>query len=79
MNPRRPIQAEIRWTIGLSNTPESFAPSFDRRQIIVNRMKKTIENPSETAMNAGVVAVGAVKRLGALPGRSERSEERSDL
>jgi hypothetical protein len=79
MNPSRPIQAEMRCTVGDSSIPESFAPSFGRRQIMVNRMKKIIENPSETAIKAGVVAVGADKRLGALPGRSERSRAGLEL
>ena len=37
------------------------------------RMKKMTVNASETAMNAGVVAVGAVSRSGALLGNTERS------
>lgn len=36
-------------------------------------MKKTTEKPSDIAMKAGVVAVGAVKRSGALLGSVDRS------
>jgi hypothetical protein len=36
-------------------------------------MKKIMAKPIEMAMNTGVVAVGAVRRSGALLGRLERS------
>lgn len=74
MNPRSPTHVEARWMDGFSSVPEILAPSFSRKAIIVKSRKKIMENESATAMNAGVVAVGAERRLGEFPGRTERSE-----
>ena len=73
MNPSNPIQADVRWTIGRSRAADNLAPSFVRREMKVKRIKKTTEKPSDIAMKAGVVAVGAVKRSGALLGSADRS------
>jgi phage shock protein A len=72
MKPNRPIHAVTRWTMGLSSVAESL-PSFARKETRVKRRKKRAEKARETAMKAGVAVVGAVRRLGASPGRTERS------
>ena len=72
--PRRPIQAVVRCTAGLSSTLPAL-PILCRKVVITKRTKKIIVKPRETAMNAGVVAVGAERRSGALSGRTERSWE----
>jgi hypothetical protein len=41
---------------------------------MVKSRKKRIEKDRETAMNAGVVAVGADRRFGAFFGRTARSK-----
>ena len=71
-NPRSPIQAVARWMPGLSRAFPNL-PIFPRKEVIVKRMKKMTVKASETAMNAGVVAVGAVSKSGALLGNTERS------
>lgn len=50
-------------------------PSLLRSAVNVKRRKNMIENAKETAIKAGVVAVGAVRRFGALLGRTDRSDE----
>ena len=70
--PKRPIHAVVRCTAGLSKTLPNL-PILWRKVVMTKRMKKMIVKASETAMNAGVVAVGAERRSGALLGRTERS------
>ena len=65
MNPSRPIQAVVRCTPGLSTAALSLAGSFARRAERVKRKKNRIVKAMPTAMKAGVVAVGAVTKLGA--------------
>jgi len=73
IKPNNPTHVEMRWTPGLSKAVDNFGPSLWRREIRVKRRKKMIERPIEVAINAGVVAVGALRRLGALLGRLDRS------
>ena len=73
--PRRPIHAVVRWMAGLSKTLPNL-PIFPRKDVMVNRRKKMIVNARDTAMNAGVVAVGAESKSGALLGSTERSNGR---
>jgi hypothetical protein len=75
MKPNRPIQADARWIIGLSSAADSLAPSLARKAIKVKRIKKTDENPRETAMKAGVVAVGADNQRDTSLESTERSGE----
>ena len=70
--PSRPIQAVARCKPGFSKTLP-ILPIFPRKDVRVKSMKKMTEKTSETAMNAGVVAVGAVSKSGALLGSTERS------
>ena len=58
---------------GLSKTLPNL-PIFERNEVKVKRIKKMRVNAMETAMKAGVVAVGADKRSGASPGRTSRSK-----
>jgi hypothetical protein len=74
MKPKIPIQADTRWTIGLSSVAPNLAPSLARKAIKLKRTKKMVENPSEMAMKAGVVAVGADNQRDVSPGSTERSE-----
>ena len=71
--PRRPIHAVVRWMAGLSKTLPNL-PILPRKDVRVKRMKKKIVNANEMAMNTGVVAVGALKRSGALLGSTVRSK-----
>lgn len=73
MKPNNPIHAVERCTMGRSNQGPAF-PSLLLRAVNVNRRKNMKVNANETAMNAGVVAVGADSRSGALDGRFERSK-----
>lgn len=72
MKPNSPIHAVERCTIGRSNQGPAF-PSLLLRAVNVKRKKNMSVNANETAINAGVVAVGADRRSGALDGKSERS------
>lgn len=72
MNPRKPIHAVARCIKGLSKGAPNL-PSFPRCVVRVNMMKNITAKASETAMKAGVVAVGAAKRSGAFAGRTVRS------
>ena len=74
MKPDRPIQADARWIVGLSNAADNLAPSLARKAIMVKRMKKMDESPRATAMKAGVVAVGADNQRDTSPGSTERSK-----
>jgi len=62
MKPRSPIHADARSREGRSRAADKRAPSFPRSDMEANKKKKTTEKPSETAINDGVVAVGAVRR-----------------
>lgn len=74
MNPKNPIHADSRCTMGLSKTLDAF-PILCRNDIRVDMKKNTMENVRATAMNAGVAMPGGeIKKLGALLGRAERSE-----
>jgi len=73
MKPNRPIQADARWTIGLSSIADNLAPSLARKAIMLKRMKKMNEKPRETAMKPGVVAVGADNQRDTSLGSAERS------
>lgn len=64
MNPSKPTQAVVRPTKGLSSMAPTFSPSFARKEIMVNMRKNKVEKPIDTAMNTGVVAVGAERRSG---------------
>lgn len=65
-NEQIPIQADTLCTIGFSQTPPAL-PIRCRNDIAVYMMKKTTENASATARNAGVAAGGAAKtELGVL-------------
>ena len=70
--PRSPIQAVARWTPGLSRALPNL-PILPRKDVRVNRTKKMTVNARDTAMNTGVVAVGAESKSGALLGNTERS------
>ncbi len=73
MKPKIPIQAVERWTMGLSKNAPAF-PIFVRKAVKLNRRKNRNVNAIATAMNAGVVAVGALRKSGAFPGSTVRSE-----
>ena len=73
MKPNRPIHAVERCTIGRSNQTPAF-PSLLLRAVKVKRKKNMTVNAKETAMNAGVVAVGAESKSGAFDGKSVRSK-----
>ena len=73
IKPNKPIQADARWTMGLSSWADSLAPSLARKAIMVKRMKKMDENPRATARKPGVVAVGADNQRAASLGSTERS------
>lgn len=73
VKPKIPIQAQARWTMGLSRLAPNL-PSLPRKAIRLNRTKKMIENPKEMPMNAGVVAVGADNQRDASLGSTERSK-----
>ena len=79
MKPIRPIQADTRWTIGLSSATDNLGPSLARKAIIVKRMKKMDENARAMAMKAGVVAVGADSQRDTSLGSTERSKWRMRL
>jgi hypothetical protein len=72
MKPNSPIQADTRCIMGFSKTAPAL-PSLWRREIIVNIMKNSSVNTRDRARKAGVAAVGAVRRAGALPAMTERS------
>lgn len=74
MKPKMPIQAHTRCTMGLSSAAPNPAPSLARKAIREKSIKKTVENPREMAMKAGVVAVGADNQRDASLGSTERSE-----
>lgn len=78
MNPSKPIQAVARWTKGLSKTAPAL-PILERKEVNVKRKKKMRVKAMETAINAGVVAVGADKRSGAPLGRTSRSRKNSEF
>jgi hypothetical protein len=73
MKPKRPIHAEKRCMPGRSNTAPAL-PILWRSEIMVNVMKKITPRIKLRARNAGVAAVGEVSSEGALPDRTERSE-----
>src|SRR5579872_2971868 len=73
MKPKMPIQAQTRWTMGLSSAAPSLGPSFARKAIKLKRMKKTMEKPRAIPIKAGVVAVGADNQRETSTGRTERS------
>lgn len=77
MKPNNPTQAAKRWIPGLSITPAILPGILWRSEMRVNSMKKTTPKPSDTAIKAGVVAVGADRRSGALLGKTERSARAS--
>jgi hypothetical protein len=52
---------------------ESLAPRLARKEIRVKSTKNIVEKPMAIAINTGVVAVGAVRRSGALGGKADRS------
>ena len=74
MKPKIPIQAQARWTMGLSSVTPDLAPSLERKAIRLNRMKEMVEGTSATPMNAGVVAVGADNQRDMSLGSTERSK-----
>jgi len=56
--PKKPIQAEKRWTAGFSIIAATFPPSLCRREIKVNVIWKRMEKPKAIAMNAGELGGG---------------------
>jgi len=74
MKPKIPIQVDTRWIMGLSSASPNLAPSLVRKAIRLKRTKKMDENPRETAMKAGVVAVGADNQRDASLGSTARSK-----
>lgn len=78
MKPSSPIHAVARCMPGLSIAPPSLAPSLERNAVSEKRMKKMIVKPRAIAMNAGVVAVGALSKVGADDGSADRSVKRSN-
>lgn len=76
IKPNSPIHADTRCIIGFSKAAPIF-PSLCRREIMVNIMKKSKVNTRDRARKAGVAAVGAVRRAGALPAITERSARKS--
>lgn len=69
--PSKPIHAVALWTPGRSKCAP-IRPSVPRWAVKVYMNRKITVKASETAMKAGVVEVGAVKRSGALDGSTER-------
>ena len=57
----------------MSRAALAFSPSLLFKDMSENSKTKTEVNPREIAMKAGAEAGGAVKRVGALDGRFERS------
>jgi len=71
---KKPSQADIRCTIGFSRAVFNFGAILWRKEIRVNRTKNTKENATATEMNAaGDPAGGESNRVGAFPGKTERS------
>lgn len=74
INPKNPIHADKRCSMGLSNIVEILDPILSRKDIKVNVNRNNAEKKIATAMNAGVAAVGAEsRRFGELAGSTERS------
>lgn len=75
INPKNPIHADKRCSMGFSNIVEILDPILSRKEIKVNVMRNNAEKEIATAMNAGVAAVGAEsRRFGEFAGSVERSE-----
>lgn len=63
----------MRLRMGLSRAALAFSPSLLFSDMSEKSKTKVEVNPREIAMKAGAEAGGAVKRVGTLDGRFERS------
>jgi hypothetical protein len=78
MKPNSPTHAAARATKGLPSTALSFPPSRSRTVDMLNIMRNKVQKTSETAIQAGVVAAGDSRNVGAFPGSKERSERKKE-